>query len=271
MIKLGSLLVVALAVSACSGDAHLTTEPPPPPAAGLLKDLVASNVPSPFYHFEYDASGKITRASYASGLYLYDLTYRGDRLSEVQNNNSANHDRLVYNYDDAGRVVAVRYVDANGVSFTLVFFTYEGQRLTSLERDRRVDGGFIIDKQMSFSYDANGNLLELTEHRPPIENVQDETTVVDRFEQYDTGINVDAFDLIHDDFFDHLVLVPGVQLQTSNPRRVTRSGDGINFTVDYTYTYNDRNKPLSKTGDFTLLNGPNAGQHVQTSILFSYY
>ena len=270
MIKRISLLIFALAVAACGGDGRLTTEPPPP-ATGLLKDIVASSLPSPFYHFEYDASGKITRASYASDLYVYDLTYRGDRLDEMRNNNLANHDRLVYTYDEVGRIVSVRYVDANGVTFTLVIFTYDGQKLTSLERDQRVDGGFIIDKQMSFAYDANGNLFELTEHRPPIDNVQDETTVVDRYEQYDTGTNVDGFDLIHDDFFDHLVLLPGVQLQKSNPRKVTRSGDGLNFTVDYTYAYDNGNKPLSKTGDVTLLNGPNAGQHVQISVLFSYY
>ena len=121
MIKRISLLVFVLTVAACGGDTRFTTEPPPA-ATGLLKDIVASNLPSPFYHFEYDASGKITRASYASDLYVYDLTYRGDKLSEMRNNILVNHDRLVYNSDDAGRVVSVRYVDANGVTFTLVLF-----------------------------------------------------------------------------------------------------------------------------------------------------
>lgn len=271
MIKRSLLLVLVLAASACSRDARLSTEPPPPPGTVLLKDDVASNLPSPFYHFEYDGSGRITAASYASGLFVYELAYAGGRLSEMRNNTSVNHDRLVYTYDDAGRVAAVRYVDTNGVTFTLVVFTYDGQKLTGLERDRRVEGGFIIDKQMSFTYDADGNLLELTEHRPAIEGVQDDATFVDRFEQYDTGINVDGFDLIHSDFFDHLVLLPEVQLQKSNPRRQIRTGDGINFTVDFSYVYDDRNRPLTKAGDVTILNGPNSGQRVQISSVFSYY
>jgi hypothetical protein len=271
MIKYSSLVLVALAMAACSGDTRITVPPPPPPGTVLLKDVIASNLPSPFYHFEYDEFGKIIRASYASDLYVYDLTYRGDRLSEMRNNILVNQDRLVYTYDDIGRVVSVRYVDANGVTFTLVILTYDGQKLTGLERDRRVEGGFIIDKQMSFTYDANGNLFELTEHRPPIENVQDETTVVDRFEQYDGGINVDGFELIHDDFFDHLVLLPGVQLQKSNPRKLTRSGDGLNFTVDFTYAYDDRNRPQTRTGDVTILNGLNAGQRVQIASNYLYY
>jgi hypothetical protein len=46
-------------------------------------------------------------------------------------------------------------------------------------------------------------------------------TTVDLFEQYDNKVNVDGFSLIHDDFFDHLVLLPGVQLQKGNPGRQT--------------------------------------------------
>lgn len=272
MIKRSSLLVLAFVASGCGTDARLTAPPDNPPAATiLLKDVVASNLPSPLYHFEYDASGRITGASYASGLYVYDLAYTGDRLSEMRNNGPANHDRIVYAYDDAGRVAGVRYVDANGVTYTVVIFTYDGQKLTGLERDRRVDGGFIIDKEMSFSYYPDGNLFELTEHRPPIDGVQDDATFVDRFEQYDTGTNVDGFDLIHSDFFDHLVVLPGVQVQQSNPRRQTRSGDGINFSVDFSYLYDDRNRPLTRTGDVTILNGSNTGQRLQINSTFSYY
>ena len=64
------------------------------------------------------------------------------------------------------------------------------------------------------------------EHRPAITGLQDEQGSVVRFEQYDSGINVDGFDQIHDDFFDHLVLLPGVQLQQSNPGRETLSSGG---------------------------------------------
>jgi hypothetical protein len=262
-------MVAVAGLSSCSGDLGVTA--PPPPTSVLLKDIVIPRLPSPYYHFEYDGQGIVTSVSFASGLTTYNVIYAAGRISEIRTNTIANPDRLVYVYDDAGRVAAIRETDGSGVVFTVLFFTYAGDKLVELERDRRVTGGFIIDKTMSFSYYSDGNLQELTEHRPAIDGVQSETTVKDRFEQYDNGINVDAFGLIHDDFFDHLVLLPAVQLQKSNPRRVTRTGDAENYTIDYTYTYDTRNRPLTTRGDLTFTTGSNAGQHFQVGSAFSYY
>jgi hypothetical protein len=261
-----------LALAACSSDRTITAPPPPPPSV-LLKDVIIDRLPSPYYHFDYDADSRISGASFASGLTSYDLVYDGGRLSEMRDNNNVlgNRDRLVYVYDDAGRVASVKYTDGTGVVFTVLFFTYNGQQLTKLERDRRVTGGFIIDKTMSFSYYPDGNLFELTEHRPAIDGVQVQTTTIDQFAGYDDKINVDAFNLIHDEFFDHLVLLPGVQLQKGNPAHVTHTGDGDNYTVDYTYTYDRRNRPVASSGDLAFLTGPDAGQHFPLSTTFSYY
>lgn len=267
--KLVITMIAVAGLSSCSGDVKLTA--PPPPAKVLLKDVVIPRLPSPYYHFEYDGQGIVNSVSFASGLTTYDVIYAAGRISEMRNTTIANQDRLVYVYDDAGRVAAIRETDGSGVVFTALFFTYAGDKLVELERDRRVTGGFIIDKTMSFSYYPDGNLLELTEHRPAIDGVQSETTVKDRFEQYDVGINVDSFGLIHDDFFDHLVLLPAVQLQKSNPRRVIRTGDADNYTVDYTYTYDARNRPLTTRGDLTFTTGSSAGQHFQVGSVFSYY
>jgi len=267
-------LILAAALFACNGESGTTAPAPPapPPAAVLLRDVVVSNLPSPFYHFEYDAAGRIKFASYASELTRYDVTYdNAGRISEMQNNILVNHDRLQYFYDDASRVSEVRYVDPSGTVFTVVFLTYDGAKLTELERDRRVQGGFIVEKRMAFSYYPDGNLMDITEHRPPVDGTQNETTTIDHFEQYDTGINVDGFDLIHDDFFDHLVLLPGVQLQKGNPARQTRTGDGVNFSIIYTYDYDGKNRPLTKHGTVTLTNGADVGRVIPISSTFSYY
>src|SRR5436190_12149348 len=245
--------------------------PPPPPAAVLLEDIVIATLPAPYYHFEYDPGGRIAVVSFASGLTNYNVTYGGGRIAELQNNILVNHDRLLYGYDDSGRVAVVREVDDTGATFMHVVLSYDGHQLIGLERDHRVAGGFIIDKTMSMTYDANGNLRDLTEHRPAIAGLQDEETSVVHFEQYDSGINVDGFGLIHDDFFDHLVLLPGVQLQKTNPGRETRTGDGLNYVVDYTYVYDAQNRPLSKTGALTITNGSDAGRQIQTSSVFTYY
>ena len=259
-------------LAACS-DVMVSSAPPPPPPppAVLLKDIVIATLPAPYYHFEYDSGGRIAVVSFASGLTNYNVTYAGGRIAELQNNILVNHNRLVYVYDDAGRVALVREVDDTGSTFMLVVLSYEGQKLVGLERDRRVEGGFIIDKTMSLTYDSAGNLRDLTEHRPAITGLQDEETSVVHFEQYDSGINVDGFGLIHNDFFDHLVLLPGVQLQKGNPGRETRTGDGLNYVVDYTYTYDNQNRPLSKIGALTITNGTDAGRQIQTSSLFTYY
>ena len=179
-VRHSGLLILAAALFACNGESGTTAPTPPPSAASpvLLRDIVASNLPSPFYHFEYDTAGRIKFASFASELTRYDVTYDdAGRISEMRNNIVVNHDRLQYFHDDAGRVSEVRYVDSNGVIFTVVFLTYDGLKLTGLERDRRVEGGFIVDKRMSFSYYPDGNLMDATEHRPPIDGSQNETTM----------------------------------------------------------------------------------------------
>ncbi|HST06613.1 MAG TPA: hypothetical protein VLJ83_00480 [Gemmatimonadaceae bacterium] len=268
--RLAVTMSTDVVMASCSNDSSVMA-PAPGPQAVLLKDIIIDRLPSPYYHFEYDASQRISVVSFASGFTHYDVAYDGDRISELRNNIVVNHDRLVYVYDDGGRVTTIKYTDENDVVFTVLFFSYTGQQLTGLERDLRVTGGFVRDKTMSFSYDADGNLLELTEHRPAVEGLQTETTTVDRFERYDGGINVDGFDLLHDDFFDHLALLPTVQLQKGNPARVTHTGDGDNYTVDYTYRYDSRHRPVSRSGDLAFLTGQDAGRHFQVSATFSYY
>jgi YD repeat-containing protein len=273
-LRYAKLLFLTAVAAACNDEPGPTAPPtpvPPPPPAVRLRDIVIPNLPSPYYHFEYDTSGRVGVASFASGLLIYDVVYDGGRISELRTNILVNRDVLKYTYDAAGRVSEIRYIDSSGLTYTTLSLAYDAQKLTRIERARRLDSGFTIDKTMSFSYHADGNLAELTTHRPRIDGRQDETTTVDRFEEYHDDINVDGFGLIHDEFFDHLVLLPGVQLQKANPARQIRTGDGINFRVDYRYTYDAQNRPLTKTGEGTLLNGADAGRRFQASSVFSYY
>jgi hypothetical protein len=173
-------------------------------------------------------------------------------------------------YDNDGKVFLVTYADSTGSIFRRVFLSFQNEKLVELERQVKVPGGFQIEKTITFSYYQDGNLADLTEHFAAV-GVQSEATFTEHYEQYDDKNNVDGFSLVHDEFFDHLVLLPEVQLQKNNPGKVTRFGDGLNFSVQYTYDYNDKNLPLSKNGNLTILNGANAGQVVQTQSIFSYY
>jgi hypothetical protein len=264
---LPGLTITIAAVLACSDSQGPGGGNRPPPVP--LKDIVVSHLPAPYYHFEYDSAGRISRVSFASGFLIYDVSYTNGRIAELHNNTAGNADRLEYVYD-AGRVATVNYVDPTGTVFARVRLTYTGDKLTRLDRERKLQPGFTIEKTLSFSYDTAGNLQEIVDHRPAV-NGQEATTTVDRFEQYDGNVNVDGFGLIHNDFFDHVVLLPDVQLQQGNPARETFTGGSVNYRFDYTYTYDEQKRPRTKGGTATILTGPDSGQVIPLSTVFSYY
>jgi hypothetical protein len=266
--KFRTYLTLLAALAVACGDNPTSPIDAPPPVR--LKDVALSSLPSPLYHFDYDADGRITSISYASQLATYDVIYTGNRVTEVRSRALTNPVRLQYEYDDAGRVTAVKYANDSGV-FIVAFMTYDGPRLATLERDHRVAGGFIVDKTMTMYYDGAGNLRDLITHRPAIDGVQGELTTFDQFTDYDTGINVDGFSVIHDDFFDQLILLPGVQLQRTNPRRVMHLSNVTGFVVDYSYTYDAHNRPTGRTGNLTFTSGDLNGQTFVLSAVFSYY
>ena len=273
------LVISALACVSDYGPTGPGSSPPPPPppppvpsiADAQIKDIEMSFLPSPYYRFEYDSAGKVTFASFASDLRTYEIQYVGNRISAMVSTRFT-REQLSYFYDEEdGKVTTVTYTDPAGVVYVRIHLTYAGDRLVTLERERRVGGGdfFQSDKRLSFAYDSRGNLAELTDERLPFPG-QTESTVVDVYEQYDDGINVDGFSLIHTEFFDHLVLLPGVRLQVGNPAGVTRTGSGDNYHIDYTYTYDSSKRPIAKHGEGVLLGGTTAGQRFQTSTTFSY-
>ena len=268
------LLIVPVVLFSCKKRDGTNNPQPIPPGstfpAVLLKDIVISSLPSPYYHFEYDATGKVNFVSFASDFTRYNVFYNGDRITEMQNNILVNKDRLQYLYDNEGRVFLIQYADSTGAVFTRSLFTYDGQKLVKIERLHRQGTGFIIDRIMAMVYDADGNLQELTDHRPAFDG-QNESTVIDRFEQYDNKINVDGFSLLHPDFFEHLFLLPGVQLQKNNPGRETLTGDGLHLKADYTYTYNNKNLPLIKISEITIKNGVDSGRIVHGNTVYTYY
>lgn len=226
------------------------------------------SLPSPHYRFEYDASGRVTFASFAADLRTWEVLYEGNRIAGMRATRSIS-ERLTYFHDGAGKATLITYSDDAAAVYARVRLTYAGDRLVRLERERLIGGSFQLEKRLSFVYDATGNLTELTDQRLPAGG-QTAATVVDRFEGYDAGINVDGFSLIHTESADHLILLPGVRLQLGNPARVTRSGSGQNYHIDYTYTYDSANRPVTKHGDVLILNGANAGQRFQTDALFFY-
>ena len=263
-------VIPVIVLFSCKKDKYDAPSPEPVIPPSLLKDIVIPNLPSPYYHFEYDAGGRVSFASFASDLTRYNVIYSGNRITEMRNDIIVNKDRLQYLYDNEGRVSNINYADSTGFIYTRLNLSYDGKKIIKMDRERKTGENFIIDKSLTMSYYADGNLEELSYHYFPV-NGQADAVYTDRFEQYDDKVNVDGFGLIHNEFFDHLVLLPDIQLQKNNPRKESRSGQAENYTVDYTYTYNDKNAPLTKKGNLLLLTGANAGRRFEVSTFFSYY
>ena len=269
------LFLLATVLIACNkvNDTNPPIDPPapPPPAPTFfLKEIQIQSLPSPYYHFEYNSTGQITMATFASGFDIYSVTYKNGRISEMQNSGPVNSDKLQYDYDNLGRINIVTYINSSGVARARVLLSYDGQQLTTLTRQLKINSNFVVDKTMTFSYYPDGNLLELAQHRFAVAG-QNDAEYSEMYEQYDNKVNTDGFMLIHDDFFDNLVLLPGVQLQKNNPGKVTHTGDGDNFKFEYSYTYNDKNLPITRSDVITILNGANAGQVFQSGATYSYY
>ena len=264
------LVLVAIFISCKKQKETLQQPPAPPPPTVLLKDMVVDHLPSPYYHFEYDASKKVSFVSFASDFARYNVIYDGTNISEMRNNILVNKDRLQYVYGTTGKVELIAYMDSTGFVYKTLDLFYDGPRVVRIDRARRSGTGFVYEKTTTMTYYTDGNLMDITHHYLPF-NGQPEATYTLHFEQYDNKINGDGFQLIHSEFFDHFFLLPGVQLQKNNPGKETLTGTGDNYTVNYTYTYNEKNAPLTKTGDLLFSTGTHAGEHFSLSTTFSYY
>jgi len=265
----------ALAAAVLLGCADAAPAGPDPvpvdvPPVVRLKDVVVPDLPSPYYHFEYDADGRVTVASFASELTHYEVGYEQGKIHRMTNS-VGDHSHLEYAYDASGRVAAIDDVLADGSLLIAHQLIWSGAKLARVDRYRRLGETMVLNKTTTLRYDATGNLHEIEEHFPLVPDRQPESTSTLRFENYDSGTNVDGFSLLHTGFFDPLFLLPQVRLQTGNPRRVVRLGDGANYEIAYTYVYDANGLPVSKSGDLVFTSGSSAGQHFSTGAQFTYY
>ncbi|MEI9809140.1 MAG: hypothetical protein WDO16_15465 [Bacteroidota bacterium] len=265
------LLLTGISFSCKKDPVKSPATPPSDIQTVLLKDVVIQALPSPYYHFDYNDSGYITKAAYSSGFKSYDILYASRRISEIKSTHAINKDKLVYQYEN-GKVSLVKYFNEAGENYKRCFLSYNVSGLPEeMEWEIKLDApGFTSERTLSFTYHPDGNLHELKDKKHFIAGRQNESACTDKFEDYDNKVNVDGFMLIHANN-DHLILLPGVKWQKNNPRRAIRTGDLINYEIDYTYTYNELNKPVFRNGDMLLTTGTDAGQRFQSHTSFSYY
>lgn len=270
------VLITAMVMVSCKKE-YSSKQPilPIPPTVQakkiLLKDITIPHLPSPYYHFEYGPDSSVVKASFDSGLTMYDIFYSGGKISEMRNNIIVNHDTLRYLYDNTGKLGLINIINEEGVSYRHVMFLYDGQQVKEIDWDHKVDNvGFLIDRKLTFNYFPDGNVKEISEHIPDDGQGQEYNSLT-QYDQYDDKINVDDFMLTHEGINDHLFLFSGFRLQKNNPGREIRTGDGVNYIINYTYNYNMDGAPLIKMGDLLWTKGPDVGTTFQTTTNYTYY
>ncbi len=234
-----------------------------------LKDIIYPRLPSPYYHFEYDDKGMLKTASFASDFFRYDVKYQDGRIYEMKNI-FGNSNGLRFLYDKAGKIISVIYLNNEGLVYRRVSLDYTGPLLVGLQREDLKGNDFIVSKTITLSYYADSNLSDLKVFYPAFEGSK-AINLDYQYSQYDKKVNVDGFSLLHTEFFEQLILLPGVRLQKNNALKETLSGSGNNYVVDYTYIYNSNDLPVSKTGDLLFTSGSDSGKHFKVDAFYSYY
>jgi hypothetical protein len=254
-----------------------TTDPPivppnPPAKHVLLKDITIPHLPSPYYHFEYNADSLPSQVNFASGFSIYDIFYNGNRIGEMRNNIIVNHDTLRYVYDPAGKLTMLKFINESNIVYRLVNFIYNGDLIKEIEWNIKEGNiGYYVDRRVTFAFYPDSNLKTMIDYRAAF-NGSPEQTLTSLFELYDAKINVDDFSLVHDQYHDHLFLLQGFRLQKNNPGKETFTVNGVVFyTNDFTYTYNPDNTPSYKNGNFIYHSGSDSGKVFETSASYSYY
>lgn len=262
------ITALSLIIISCGKEKPQPVPPPPPPKV-LVKNIVLSNLPDPYYHFEYNAEGILNKVGFSAGLADYDLIYQNGRLAEMINTAGTNNERLVYEYEN-NKPSLIKIFNKHGELYKRCFFSYyTNGNLKELEWEVKIPNtGFASLRTVSLDYYNDGNLSELRDHRYPVGQFT-EADYFQKFENYDDKINVDGFSLVHQND-EHVWILPGIQIQKNNARKIIRTGDGINYVVNYNYTYNG-NRPVVKNGDVLFTTGPDAGEHFQTQSIYSYY
>lgn len=239
--------------------------------APRLKDMIVDRLPSPYYHFDYNDSGRIIGVNYQSGLRIYTVTYTNKKISQMENIIEPVRDRLEYVYEN-GRVIQVNIINRNNLLYRKAFISYNASnQLARVSWEVLDNGGFSSEQMLTFTYHPDGNLKKM-ENTTFAVGPLTEGTFIETYDNYDDKVNAEGFSILLPLPQNHLILLPDYKLQLNNPRHVVRTGTaGTDYNVDYQYTYDDKGRPISKSGDLVFTTGQQTGQHFTLGTTYSWY
>ena len=244
--------------------------PEPPPATGelRLKDYVVSNLPSPYYSFDYSTDNRVSKINFASSLFQYSLSYEAGKLTRLVN--EPNGDRLEYRYL-LGRVSSIEQFESSAGRREWSYqFTYDPDGKLTIARWFQIvnNGADSIARRVALLSYQGENLIDLFNFR---ENQNGELALSSHinFGNFDDKTNVESFGLLKD-FFEHLLFLPGVTLQKNNPRISHILGEQSDFEVQYTYTYQST-VPVSKISRIEQVRGTQTGKVTVGNTVYHYF
>jgi hypothetical protein len=267
---LTAVLLIASLASCKKEDANRPAEPQPIPVNDartvLLKQVVAHNLPNPYFKYVYDAEKYVTEIGFASGLAVYTVAYEDKRVKKLTN--IKNGHTMLYSYTN-GRVSRIDELDmANEKLFSYEpTYNINGKLTQVLWREFEEDPAGHPFKKVLLSYHADGNLSQLETYYATGATMN--LSITKQFSDYDNKTNVDDFYMM-DEFFDTFLFLPQVKLQLNNPGKEKIIGAVSTFEINYQYEFSNH-LPVKKSGTMVQTRGPNPGQSIQVGYQFTYY
>lgn len=272
--KRAATFLMILTIAGCQTKDHLPDPVPDKPATDdartiLLKDIEALPLPSPYFHFEYDALHYVNKISFASNLVVYDVAYENKRVKKMTK--ESGHDFLVYTYDNNGQASNIdEFSGATGkASFTYRFLYDSGKQLAHVFWYKHLESGDpMLTKRADLRYYADGNLLsqDLFYASSP---GQLDWSSREEFSDYDNKTNVDDIGLLND-FFGSYLFLPQVKLQKNNALKEHITSSQNEFFISNSFDYQN-DLPVTKYSLVNQTKGLNPPPPTQVTSHFSYY
>lgn len=254
----------------CKKNPPVIPDPVEEPQAFRLKELSYQGLPSPYYQFSYAANGQLQGFSWKGGARVFALTYTNNRIIKIERTDPGSKISVDYQYTGT-RLASLSYRNAAGEIYKRAFLAYlpTGQ-LGEIEWEIKTDAGYVTQCILTYEYHPDGNLKQREELMTDIPGVQQGHLFVDAFSDYDETVNTDAFVWLQPE--DEIPApMPGIVLQLNNPRKLVRSGNGVNYTMDFVFHFGPGKIPLYRLGKGLFLTGTSAGQTFENNSNFSYY
>lgn len=266
---------ILILVAGCKKNDHIPVPGPVKPVVAdtrtvMLKNIEAEHLPSPYYHFEYDALHYVKRVSFASDYFVYDVSYQNMRVSKLIN--VINKDSLVYKYTDSQVSDIDEFSGRTGKMVFNYHLSYNsGKQLTQVFWYHYPDAGeSFLYKRADLVYHPDGNLASIDWYytlSPGPLNWSSRT----EYSEYDTKTNSTDIVLLKENwFFDSYLFLPQVTLQKNNPKKEHITSTENEFFISNSYDYQN-DIPIAKYSLVNQTKGTNPAPLTQVATHYSYY